>query len=58
VRWPDGGYCARHDDGAGDRCDCPSAVLATDVMLTSHDYLRTGRAISLQYIEDAKAGGR
>jgi hypothetical protein len=58
VRWPDGGYCGRHDDGTGDRCDCPSAVLATDVMLTSHDYLRTGRDISIQILKDAQAGGR
>jgi hypothetical protein len=58
VRWPDGGYCVRHDDGAGDRCDCPSAVLATDVMLTSHDYLRTGRAISIRILRDTQAGGR
>ena len=62
VRWPDGGYCDRHDfpdcELTAARCACPSAVLATDVMLTSHDYLRTGRAISIQYIEDAKAGRR
>jgi hypothetical protein len=58
VRWPDGGYCARHDDGAGDRCDCPSARLATDVMLTSHDYLKTGRDISLRILKDTQAGAR
>jgi hypothetical protein len=58
VRWPDGGYCARHDDGTGDRCDCPSARLATDVMLTSHDYLRTGRAISIRILKDTQAGAR
>jgi hypothetical protein len=58
VRWPDGGYCGRHDDGTGDRCDCPSAVLATDVMLTSHDYLRTGRDISIQILKDTQAGAR
>jgi hypothetical protein len=65
VRWPDDGCCDRHDlistatfPDDDYRCTCPSAVLATDVMLTSHDYLRTGRAISLQYIEDAKAGRR
>jgi hypothetical protein len=58
VRWPDGGICMRHDDGTGDRCDCPSAVLATDVMLTSHDYLRTGRDISIQILKDTQAGTR
>jgi hypothetical protein len=58
VRWPDGGICMRHDDGTGDRCDCPSARLATDVMLTSHDYLRTGRAISIQILRDTQAGAR
>jgi len=58
VRWPDGGICMRHDDGTGDRCDCPGAVIAVDVMLTSWDYLNTGRAISIQYAEDAKAARR
>jgi hypothetical protein len=59
VRWPDDGYCYRHDAGDPDAdCACPATVLAVDVMLTSHDYLRTGRAISIQYIEDAKAGPR
>ena len=58
VRWPDGGICMRHDDGTGDRCDCPGTVLAVDVMLTSHDYLRTGRAISIQILKDTQAGAR
>jgi hypothetical protein len=59
VRWRDDGYCYRHDAGNPDAdCACPATVLAVDVMLTSHDYLKTGRAISLQYIKDAKAGRR
>jgi hypothetical protein len=58
VRWPDGGICMRHDDGTGDRCDCPGTVLAVDVMLTSHDYLRTGRDISIQILKNTQAGAR
>jgi hypothetical protein len=62
VRWPDGGYCDRHDfpdcELTAARCRCPSAVLATDVMLTSHDYLRTGRDISLRILKDTQAGAR
>jgi hypothetical protein len=58
VRWPDGGICMRHDDGTGDRCDCPGTRLAVDVMLRSHDYLRTGRAISIQILKDTQAGAR
>jgi hypothetical protein len=58
VRWPDGGICMRHDDGTGDRCDCPGTRLAVDVMLRSHDYLRTGRAISIQILKDTQAGTR
>jgi hypothetical protein len=60
VQGPDSGwYCYRHDAGDPDAwCDCPGAGLATDVMLTSHDYLRTGRAISIRILRDAQAGGR
>jgi rubredoxin len=60
VRWPDGGYCYRHDAGDPDAdCTCPATVIAADVMLTSRDYLNTGRAISIQILtEDAKAGRR
>jgi hypothetical protein len=60
VQGPDSGwYCYRHDAGDPDAwCDCPGAGLATDVMLTSHDYLRTGRAISIQILRDTQAGAR
>jgi hypothetical protein len=57
------GTCYRHDRYVGVPldtipCTCPAAVLATDVMLTSHDYLRTGRAISIQILRDTQAGAR
>ena len=57
--------CDRHDAPAWEdvdpdecRCTCPAAVLAVDVMLRSHDYLKTGRALSLQILKDAEAGAR
>jgi hypothetical protein len=57
------GTCYRHDRYVGVPldtipCTCPAAVLATDVMLTSHDYLKTGRAISIQILRDTQAGAR
>ncbi|HEY3652343.1 MAG TPA: hypothetical protein VGL33_30545 [Streptosporangiaceae bacterium] len=60
VQGPDSGwYCDRHDADDPDAwCACPGTRLAVDVMLTSHDYLRTGRAISLQILRDTQAGGR
>jgi hypothetical protein len=39
-------------------CTCPGAVAGVDVMLTSHDYLRTGRAISIRILRDTQAGAR
>lgn len=57
------GTCYRHDRYVGVPldtipCTCPGTVLAVDVMLTSHDYLRTGRAISIQILKDTQAGAR
>jgi hypothetical protein len=59
VRWPDDGYCYRHDAGDPDAwCACPATVMAVDVMLTSWDYLNTGRAISIRILKDTQAGAR